>query len=401
MMKKTLIAMAALAATSAFAQSSVSIVGFVDTGYKNTSGNTSANKRSEIAVNGTGTTAIHFRGVEDLGGGMKALFQAEIDWNPAQSATLNGAPGGQFYNGTPFNGEQFLGLSGGFGTVKLGTPNAAALETNGVAQPFGTALGGGFNSTVARLGVTGLYGINQYVGGPSAGNRIIRHEKTVRYDTPDLSGFGASVEYSFANANAANGAPVVAGAPTGNAANNNKYQAIGLKYSNGPLNVRFSNTKATADNTNFAAGSISGAGGLNQTNATNLAPVGSITSNFLAANYTFGAATVYGGYTTTRTGTNSVVGAPGENANSYNIAGKYAVSSQIALMANYVVIKDKRATGFAIDHNRKILGLGADYRLSARTALYARYEGYDNGAASTATTGPKQSIYMIGVNHAF
>ena len=395
MMKKTLIAMAALAATSAFAQSSVSIVGFIDSGYKNTRNDTQALKRSEISLNGTGTTAIHFRGVEDLGGGMKALFQAEIDWNPTQSSTLNGAPGAQFYAGTPFNGEQFLGLSGGFGSVKLGSPNGAGLETNAVAQPFGTALGGGFSSTVSRLGVTGLYGINQYVGGPNANNRIIRHEKTVRYDTPDLSGFGASVEYSFANANA----PVTAG-NTGNANNNNKYQAIGLKYSNGPLNVRFSNTKATADNVNFAAGSI-GAGGLTVVNATNLAPVGSVTSNYLAANYTFGAATVYGGYTTTRTSTSSVVGAAGENANSYNIAGKYAVSSQVALMANYVVIKDKRAAGFAIDHNRKILGLGADYRLSARTALYARFEGYDNGAASTATTGPKQSVYMIGVNHSF
>ena len=389
MMKKTLIAMAALAATSAFAQSSVSIVGFIDTGYKNTSADTAAAKRSEISLNGTGTTAIHFRGVEDLGGGMKALFQAEIDWNPTQSSTLNGTAGSQYYAGTPFNGEQFLGLSGGFGSVKLGSPNAAALETNGVAQPFGTALGGGFSSTVGRLGVTGLGGINQYVGGPSAGNRIIRHEKVARYDTPDLSGFGASVEYSFGNANA----PVTAG-NTGNASNNNKYQALGLKYSNGPLNVRFSNTKATADGTNFAAGNILAANGLNVTNATNIAGT-SITTNFLAANYTFGAATVYGGLSTTKTGV-----AAGENSTSWNLAGKYAVSSQVALMANYVVVKDKRAVG-ALNHDRKILGLGADYRLSARTALYARYENYDNGAASTATTGPKQTVYMIGVNHSF
>ena len=80
MMKKTLIALAALAATSVFAQSSVSIVGFVDTGFKSTTGDTTAAgvnpKKSELAINGTGSTAIHFRGVEDLGGGMKALFQA-------------------------------------------------------------------------------------------------------------------------------------------------------------------------------------------------------------------------------------------------------------------------------------------------------------------------------------
>ena len=395
MMKKTLIALAALAATSVFAQSSVSIVGFVDTGFKNTSGDNALTKKSELAINGTGTTAIHFRGVEDLGGGLKALFQAEIDWNPTQSSTLNGAAGSQYYAGSPFNGEQFLGLSGGFGSIKLGTPNAAALETNAVAQPFGTALGGGYSSTVARMGVNS-YGINQFVGGSTSSNRVVRHEKTARYDTPEFSGFKGSVEYAFGN----NNAPLT-GTNTGSASDSNKYQAIGLKYNNGPLNVMFSNTKAANNGAYSAAGNGTTPGAVVQNN---LLPGETITHNFLAANYTFGPATVYGGYTTSKN--NAVSAATGgnkENAVSYNIAGKYVISSTISLMANYIRVNDKNQ----INADANIFGLGADYRLSARTALYARYEGYKKLATNTvgAVAGVgsfnQSSVYMIGVNHSF
>ena len=403
MMKKTLIAMAALAATSAFAQSSVSIVGFVDVGYRNTNGDTAANKKSELSVNGTGTTAIHFRGVEDLGGGLKALFQTEIDWNPTQSSTLNA--GGnvsatQFYSGTPFNGEQFIGLSGDFGSIRMGTVNSAALETNAVAQPFGTALGGGFSSTVGRMGVNG-YGINHFVGGPTAGNRIIRHEKTVRYNTPNLSGFSGSLEYAFGNANAPTGA-------AGSAADSNKYAALGLKYSNGPLNVSFATTRATADGTNVANGAPGQAFGATAASffaqgPNKLLAGESITHNFLAANYTFGAATVYTGYTTSRNGAASAAtGGSKENATSFNIAGKYAVSSQIALMANYVRIDDKNA----INADARVVGLGANYSLSNRTYAYARYENYRKGATNTVGVVPgvatnNQNVYMLGLAHSF
>ena len=391
MMKKTLIALAALAATSVFAQSSVSIVGFVDTGFKNTSGDNALTKKSELAINGTGTTAIHFRGVEDLGGGLKALFQAEIDWNPTQSSTLNGAAGSQYYAGSPFNGEQFLGLSGGFGSIKLGTPNAAALETNAVAQPFGTALGGGYSSTVARMGVNS-YGINQFVGGSTSSNRVVRHEKTARYDTPEFSGFKGSVEYAFGNNNA-----------TTLSSNTEKYQAVGLKYANGPLNVMFSNTKATGNN---AAGSFAGVVTTSMVVPANVLLNGeTITHNFLAANYTFGPATVYGGYTTSKNNAASAAtGGNKENAVSYNIAGKYVISSTISLMANYIRVNDKNQ----INADANIFGLGADYRLSARTALYARYEGYKKLATNVVAGNPasgansvNQNVYMIGVNHSF
>jgi len=78
-MKKSLIALAALAATGAFAQSSVQIDGLVDAGFQ-------SNKYQGVSANGfdqngAGTTQINFRGTEDLGGGLKANFRLENDFS--------------------------------------------------------------------------------------------------------------------------------------------------------------------------------------------------------------------------------------------------------------------------------------------------------------------------------
>ena len=79
-MKKSLIALAALAATSAFAQSSVQIVGQFDPSIANsavTYGNGNKVTNTAVRNNSQGTSQITFKGVEDLGGGLKANFTLE------------------------------------------------------------------------------------------------------------------------------------------------------------------------------------------------------------------------------------------------------------------------------------------------------------------------------------
>ena len=72
-MKKTLIAMAALVATSAFAQSSVTISGFLHGSYDSfsvkNSGATRTGNKSENRVSDN-SSRIVFNMVEDLGGGL-------------------------------------------------------------------------------------------------------------------------------------------------------------------------------------------------------------------------------------------------------------------------------------------------------------------------------------------
>ncbi|NIC39453.1 porin, partial [Aquabacterium sp. A08] len=64
------------------------------------------------------TSRLGFRGTEDLGGGLKAIFQIETTLDPD-------APGTNSQTGaaratTLGDRTAIVGLSGGFGTVKLG-----------------------------------------------------------------------------------------------------------------------------------------------------------------------------------------------------------------------------------------------------------------------------------------
>lgn len=107
-MKKTLIALAAVAATGAsFAQSTVTLSGAYAAGYE--SSKTAAGVKS--AGLGTDTAALKAAVTEDLGGGLKAAAYVSVG-GLARSAAVGGEDAG-------------LSLSGGFGTVHLRTIESA------------------------------------------------------------------------------------------------------------------------------------------------------------------------------------------------------------------------------------------------------------------------------------
>jgi predicted porin len=397
-MKKSLVALAALAATSVFAQSSVTISGNVDAGYR-MRGSTSAagDTFNRVQVNNSSTTALIFRGTEDLGGGMRANFLAEINWNPTQSQTTNGTAGAQYYPGTPFNGEQFLGLQGGFGNLRIGTPNSNMLETNGVATPFGTAIGGGYmNTGVNRLGsaAIGGLGVNQYVNGLEAAGRVIRYERAVRYDTPVFNGFSGS--YLFVAKNGRNTT-----AATGFSENQNGVTEMAVKYNKGPVNVSYAQTEIKAGANAASAGPIvnTGTGVFNQVaggtgagaDQVGLGANQSVKYTFLAANYKLGDVTVYGGATTGKTGGGLNI----MDAASKNAAVRYQVNGNLAVMAQTLRVDDKTST----NRDAKSTGLGADYSLSKRTTAYYRYEKADTRLDS-ATLGAF-TTQAVGFRHTF
>jgi len=113
-MKKTLVAVASLAAiSSAFAQ--VSITGVVESTY-NLNG---AAKGMTTGMNGG--SEFRLGGAEDLGNGMKADFSwafVQNHNNGAAWAGQVGAPTGVAGSVTSYN--SFVGLSGDFGSIKLG-----------------------------------------------------------------------------------------------------------------------------------------------------------------------------------------------------------------------------------------------------------------------------------------
>ncbi len=318
-MKKSLIALAALAATASFAQSTVTLSGVVDFAYGSASGSATTNATKLQTVSQStytaSTSAINFAVVEDLGGGLRAEARYEIDpraWTNGTGVSTAGALGRH---------QSFVGLSGGFGAIKLGVMNAASLNAYSASSPLGTGIGSGFSfsdHTAVSVGT-------------------VRYNNSVRYDTPRFNGFSASLTYAPGNDDAGGTAALP------------QITNLGLNYNQGPLNVAFSSLQTTA------------------TNATTAAPKS--TYNFIGANYSFGAARVFAGY---GDGSKSAAGA---DAKVTRVGATYTMGA-VTLLGQYATTK----IGTAAD--RKTTGLRADYALSKRTVAYVGYESQDSGAAS-------------------
>ena len=103
----------ACAAVPVLAQSTVTIYGRVNTTVEAQKSNGVRN--TTVSDN---NSRFGFRGTEDLGGGMKALFQLESGFDSSTGATTRGAL---------FGREATVGLSGSLGTVKLGQQSLAPI----------------------------------------------------------------------------------------------------------------------------------------------------------------------------------------------------------------------------------------------------------------------------------
>jgi predicted porin len=397
-MKKSLIALAALAAVSAAsAQSSVSISGLIDTGYAVVNAPAAASDTSGLKNNNTATTVLTIAGTEDLGGGNAAMFKMQltpdfISGNGVGGSSASILGGNSLTSNTIANNAQevFLGLSSNtLGSVKLGRVNTNFLDAfSGTGSVFGTALGS-------------AYGSSGNIGTRYAGTAVstfnsapTRFNQSIRYETPAFSGFSASLLVvpkidnvgGAVNAAAATTTPAVA-AVSAVSTNRQGVTDIGLKYKNGPLNVVFaSQTVKTGVNGVVDLAS--------NTHTTALASNVSNKLNIIAANYNFGATTVYGAFWTEKQDSATAM-----DASSTMVGVKYALNGTTTLMASYSTSNEKSTANV----DKKILGLGADYALSKRTALYARYETRDantNSAADTTAAG-KTTTTAFGVRHTF
>lgn len=166
-MKKTLIALAVLAASSAsMAQVTLYGVADVSLGAINATGvKSDANMKTNDVTN-DGNSRWGIKVVEDLGGGMKATAQFEQNIDYSTGAT-----------GTADARYAYLALDGGFGRIKAGrtlTPTffgVAAWELTGAAN---------FSAVANQFGFAG------------AGSR---NSREFSYTTPKMGGFSATLGY--------------------------------------------------------------------------------------------------------------------------------------------------------------------------------------------------------------
>lgn len=171
-MKKSLIALAVLAASgAAMAQSSVTLYGIADVwfgGLKADQQGANPERVTKLDSGGVNTSRWGLKGSEDLGGGLKAVFNFE-----SAVAVDSGASNG-------FSRVSYVGVSGGFGEVLLGKPWTAIDDIMGASNS-------GFDSKLSAT--QGVWVANNiYAGNP--GN-------TIKYTTPSFGGLKGAVAYSL------------------------------------------------------------------------------------------------------------------------------------------------------------------------------------------------------------
>lgn len=160
------------------AQSSVEMFGVVDMGVSYTTVN-GGDKLTALSESGNTTNRIGFRGTEDLGGGLKALFWLESGFNPS---TGGGA--------LSFARRSVVGLSGKFGEVTLGRDYTSGYSMySSYGGPFGT--NGVGHNIIYRARV--LTHSNDVAGQES----FVRSSNAISYFSPKGDGVYGQFTYGF------------------------------------------------------------------------------------------------------------------------------------------------------------------------------------------------------------
>jgi len=370
-MKKTLVALAALAATASFAQSSVSISGIIDANYQSL--DYFGQKINQVGQSGARTTTFKFNGTEDLGGGQSANFQFEVqpsliagDGNASvlggntkagTNASAVAVPNG---SGLVGKGQSFASFKdNAYGEVKAGTINTGTFNTFALASQMGTGIGSGYDS-----------------GGVIP--NITRLESAASYETPTINGFSGSVTKGFGNDNKF-------GTTTTTYDVRNTVVDYSVAYANGPLSARYGNRNEQK----FSTGVIT-------------------TTRLLAGAYDAGVAKVSlatGAQKTDDTKTDASISIMSV---SVPFMGSYR------FLAQQGQVKYTKGAGNGVDGSKnKIVGWGFEKDLSKRTYVYFRSENatigatdltavITNGAALTKADGNnKRTATAIGISHSF
>jgi predicted porin len=201
-MKKSILAIAVAATMAApAAMAAPTVYGNVHLSL-NAADNDIPNAENNLALS-SNTSSIGVKGSEDLGDGMKAIYKIEFGVDIANKPTTNpdanapvlpaslggGTADGQSAakGGTLNRRDQFVGLKGGFGTVKLGTMSSNYKQMGGKVDPlYRTPLEGrGFLETQSST----LHG--------GAGIDRGRSTNTVQYTSPKMGGVSLVANTTF------------------------------------------------------------------------------------------------------------------------------------------------------------------------------------------------------------
>ncbi len=361
-MQKKLIALAVAGLVSApvFAQSNVSIYGIADAymGF----GSHGDNDYAGVDQGGLFGSRIGFRGTEDLGNGLKAVFTLEQGINIDNGTGLGGA-----------SRQSFVGLAGAFGAVTLGRQYAPGWDfqydafAGSIVSPQ-YLLSSGVDSSISPTGAT-------------------RWDNSVAYNGM-FSGLKVRAIYSMAAGEDTSATSLAAG----NWADPSDDDAmgLGLEYANGPLKV----------------------GAVYQVlqTASNAVTADDQTEWLLGGSYNFGVATLALSYQDAE-GLNKL---KGQDAKLWQVGVIVPVGAAGNVHLGYGEVKHDDAFGLNTKSAKsKSYSVAYTHALSKRTTAYTGYNRTDNDTglalgpiadldkSGLRNGGENSDLFVFGVNHTF
>jgi GBP family porin len=383
-------AVLSLFAGASYAQSSVTLYGIIDTsiiyGNNETTGQAGVGHSGvEMNSGGISGSRFGFRGTEDLGGGLSAIFDLEDGFSSSN---------GKFSNAGDLWGRQaYVGLrSTQYGTVTLGRRYSFMSEY------------------VSPLSAEGIGWAGNLADHPFDNDDMIRHtslQNSIRFDSANYRGLVVGGAYAFSN-------------EAGQFSNNRAY-SFGAKYANGPVSLAAAFEQI--DRSATIAADLNPNGAVTTADGDSTITGGREQIWGVGGKYNFGASSV--GFVWTHSATNNVTSvwqggnlAPliGNNLrfDNFEINGRYFVTHALSLAASYTLTDghfDSATANVSPTWHEAIAQ--ADYRFSRRTDLYLEslYQVVTGGGGLAvfnasmfnvpASTDNRQLLFVIGLRHRF
>ncbi|MXN76051.1 porin [Burkholderia sp. 4701] len=364
----------ALLATQADAQSTVTLYGIVDTGVMFI--HNSGGHATQIAMASGNLSGSRFglKGNEDLGGGLKAVFQIENGFNAAN---------GKLGQGNRMFGRQaYVGLSGnGWGTVTLGRQYDPLID---LVQPVqgDNWLGGFFSSP----------------GDIDNADNSVRINNSIKWSSPNWSGMQLAAMYSF-------------GGVAGSVGSGQSYSGA-ASYSTGPVALAAGYLHIDNGNATLSSRTTTSADSLFNSSVNNAyASARSINIARAGGSYALGPVTLGGYYSFSQY--NPDASSTFTKSEKYHNGEVYAVWQVSPALQAQVGYDYMKSTGDSSARQHQF-SIGADYFVSKRTdfyavAAYAHAMGSNGAGAAQAVIGSvdvdagsnKQALVVVGMRHKF
>lgn len=337
------------------AQSTVSIYGIVDMGVRHTSGLTASNAASPSSSTGVSsgvdnTSRLGYRGSEDLGGGLRAIFNFETG--------LNADVGSQANSTKFFDRASVVGLSGSWGQVTAGRQTTLLAEAINPVDAVGMRFAS-FNPNIVTTALSS-HGLGIEYGATGASTGSYRLDNSIKY-SGKFGGFTAKAMYGFGE----NAGSTSAQSSTG----------LGAMYAQGGLTVSGAFQKFKSAN------------GLSLEGAT------------LGAGYKWGTMKVVANYGRSEGDTSASASA--STVQRVASAGTtWSATPTVDLTLAYYRL-DRDRTGAAQDGYGRVI-MFAEYAMSRRSKLYAEFDrtnwrnNYQGAANKDKATG-----LTLGMMHSF